>query len=102
MAQRPQPQLRVLSAAVPRRSGMPDPPLPAPGLSEILLWRRVSLTGGVGGGLGEEAWVGSALDKKPSGQTLGLVTAGLGVDSMVQEEPAGQWGTQCALYAALG
>lgn len=25
---------------------MPDPPLSAPGLSEILLWRRVSLTAG--------------------------------------------------------
>lgn len=42
----------VLSTVVPRGSGMPDPALPAPGLSEILLWRRVSLS------QGKDRWFG--------------------------------------------
>lgn len=47
MEQSPQPQASLfLPAAVPRGSGMPDAPLAAPGLSEILLWRRVSLAPG--------------------------------------------------------
>lgn len=59
-------------------------------------------------------WV-QALGERSSGQTLGLVTVGLCVwgwshpsgaggreGCQAQEGPAGPWGTQCALYAALG
>lgn len=46
-----------------------------------------------------------APDKRSLGQTLGPMTVGLCVrweGCQAQEGPAGLWGTQCVLYAALG
>lgn len=84
---------------------------------------RESHSRGVIGGLEEDtgsnvatgARVGAqALDRRRSAQTLGLVKAGLCVrpeppqwyrrveGRQARDGPAELWGTQCALYAALG
>lgn len=51
---------RVPPPAVPRGPGVPDPALATPGLPEVLLRRRVSLSAGEGRGLGGRYGTGAA------------------------------------------